>query len=372
VIVEFSGGGVVFTSTAYLWDGTEPVFAASSAGACAPGGLYSDVCSISNTGNITVNWDYQAKAGGVPFKTVPSGSFIELGVNITGLFAGNTPCFSSFLAETRSSTALTAQLKDFALGTFSLCSVEIVKVCENGRINAAGNGFVWDVRGSVQNTGSGTVFNAVVTDNEGNPLNPALHVADDINSATTTTIAPGAFAFFFTTVQSTTNGLTNNASVVAFPSATSSVQITDETTDLCEPVIVEASIEVVKDCGPTFNPLVDDAAILEVKNGFIVVKIRFNVQVTNPGTSDVPLTNVTVVDDNGTPANAADDVIIIGPTTLAIGETKTFSGFYYPSIPDGPLDPESATFTNTVRAQGTGFVVGTVTDTDTVSCAVCQ
>ena len=39
------------------------------------------------------------------------------------------PCFSSFLAETRSSSSITAQLKDFAEGSFQLCRIDVTKNC---------------------------------------------------------------------------------------------------------------------------------------------------------------------------------------------------------------------------------------------------
>ena len=45
--------------------------------------------------------------------------------------------------------------------------------------------------------------------------------------------------------------------------------------------------------------------------------------VTNSG--GVPLTVVTVIDDNGTPLDSADDVTIARGETLNVGETKTFS-----------------------------------------------
>src|SRR5205814_184691 len=50
-----------------------------------------------------------------------AGEFLEEGVDLTAL--GLQGCFSSFLAETRSSQSPTATLSDFVIGNFPLCSL---------------------------------------------------------------------------------------------------------------------------------------------------------------------------------------------------------------------------------------------------------
>ena len=52
----------------------------------------------------------------------PDFTFLEGGINMSHVVPGSDGCFASFLAETRSSTSTTAQLKDFALGEFPICS----------------------------------------------------------------------------------------------------------------------------------------------------------------------------------------------------------------------------------------------------------
>ncbi|MGZ4213568.1 MAG: hypothetical protein ACXVQV_10075, partial [Actinomycetota bacterium] len=54
--------------------------------------------------------------------TFPTGSLYEGGINITRLVPG-VECLKSFMAETRSSQSVTAQLKDLALGPFDTCPV---------------------------------------------------------------------------------------------------------------------------------------------------------------------------------------------------------------------------------------------------------
>ncbi|MDF1561853.1 MAG: hypothetical protein P1V51_02345 [Deltaproteobacteria bacterium] len=105
-------------------------------------------CAITNLGSETAPWPYLAKDGS-PF--FPYESFFEGGVNVTQLL-GSSRCFSSFLAETRSSHSETAQLKDFVLGGFELCAFEVTKACE-ASLDASGNGFTVTFEGLVDNTG---------------------------------------------------------------------------------------------------------------------------------------------------------------------------------------------------------------------------
>src|SRR5207237_5948496 len=52
-----------------------------------------------------------------------AGEFLEEGVNLSAL--GLEGCFSTFLAETRSSQSPTATLSDFVTGSFNTCKLEL-------------------------------------------------------------------------------------------------------------------------------------------------------------------------------------------------------------------------------------------------------
>jgi uncharacterized repeat protein (TIGR01451 family) len=73
-------------------------------------------CAIANeSGPIDVPWGY-------PADEVPQNIFFEGGINLSELFPGQAiPCFSSFLANTRTSPSETADLKDFVTGTIDTC-----------------------------------------------------------------------------------------------------------------------------------------------------------------------------------------------------------------------------------------------------------
>ena len=74
-------------------------------------------CGTVNSGLIPVAWPYTPSQGAAG--SIPSGGFVEGGINLTEL--GIPGCFSSFMAETRSSPSVDATLKDFVLGSFEAC-----------------------------------------------------------------------------------------------------------------------------------------------------------------------------------------------------------------------------------------------------------
>ncbi len=65
--------------------------------------------------------------GPTPSNDLNAGEFLEGAINLTNLDI--VECFSTFLADSRSWNSLTADLKDFALGSLPLCHVAGSKVC---------------------------------------------------------------------------------------------------------------------------------------------------------------------------------------------------------------------------------------------------
>ena len=126
VVSEFDSGGDVSTIIVYEWDGNSLVQVLTGA-ECVAGGAVQDVCALANTDPEDAPWGYTPKSG--PAGTFPIASFFEGGVLLDEIFGENgAPCFSTFMAETRSSTSTTAELKNFVLGNFDTCGdVTIVK-----------------------------------------------------------------------------------------------------------------------------------------------------------------------------------------------------------------------------------------------------
>ncbi|RJS47036.1 prealbumin-like fold domain-containing protein [Nocardioides cavernaquae] len=134
VLSEFTNGGAVSTIEVWEWNPAQasaggngvlkklfPTGAATTAD-CTVAGHSPLACATVNAAGISAPWPYTPKQG--PAGTIPKGGFFEGGVNLSELL-GTTPCFSSFLAETRSSPSLDATLKDFVSGSFPLCSANI-------------------------------------------------------------------------------------------------------------------------------------------------------------------------------------------------------------------------------------------------------
>ena len=118
VAAELTNGGGVPNIVVYKWNGSglTEIADESTNAKCTGGTLSADVCGIANSGNVTV------PGGG----TVPSPYFFEGGLNVTKLL-GATPCFSSFLANTRTSQDTNASLTDFVGGQIDTCASITIK-----------------------------------------------------------------------------------------------------------------------------------------------------------------------------------------------------------------------------------------------------
>jgi len=369
ILANFTGGGTEVTIEILEWVGSGGdqkggtlQLISSGSGNCASASAGSQYCAITNLVPETSPWPYTPKSGN-PNK-FPIASFFEGGANITQIFNGMTPCFASFLAETRSSSSVTAQLKDFVLGSFPVCGVKITKDCSAGTVNADQTGFVWTFSGTVKNTGMGTLYDVTVTDDQATPNDTSDDVTFDLG-----TLGPGATTSYGPATFTTTvvNPPTNGASVAAAIVAGGDKIVTDGPVyDECPKVQRDPHISVTKACQTG----------LAIMEPYVVVKISSSGQVCNPtgGTSGydpVNLVSVTVTDDKGTIGDTSDDEIFnIGD--LAAGACKGWGpSEYYPATVNS-LTPSAAQFTDTVTAKGTAVLgFGDVEDSASDTCFLC-
>ena len=129
ILGTFTQGGATATVRVFRWVGTGGNATANgtvagpvdSFGDCVPGAAGADGCATVNSAKTASGgWAYVAKStAGLGTNEIPSGGFVEGGIDLTDL--GLEGCFSSFVAETRSSPSVDAQLKDFVLGQFEAC-----------------------------------------------------------------------------------------------------------------------------------------------------------------------------------------------------------------------------------------------------------
>jgi uncharacterized repeat protein (TIGR01451 family) len=152
LVSDFTVGGSTSTIKVFRWTGND-----------ATGGLVplnngnpinGKTFAIVNGGPISVPWSYTNKSGA----TQPAaGEFLEEGVDLTAL--GLEGCFSSFLAETRSSQSPTATLSDFVIGNFPLCSLAATPFTGLSKV---GDSITYPL--TVKNTGAMPLFIQSVSD----------------------------------------------------------------------------------------------------------------------------------------------------------------------------------------------------------------
>jgi uncharacterized repeat protein (TIGR01451 family) len=149
LISNFTQGGSVSTIAVYKWVGDD-----STGSLQFVGGSASNTFAIVNGSPVSVPWSYTNKSGrGQP----AAGEFLEEGVDLTALNLQG--CFSSFLAETRSSQSPTATLSDFVLGSFPVCSLAAP---EFTGLSKVGDPVTYPL--TVQNTGAMPLFIQSVSD----------------------------------------------------------------------------------------------------------------------------------------------------------------------------------------------------------------
>ena len=117
VTSDMTNGGAVSVVNVFRWTESGLVLVASLTDADCGDSPDPDIaCGIANSGGpIDVPWDY-------PEDQIPANIFFEGGINLSEVFGtGGIPCFSSFLASTRTSPSETADLKDFVTGSINTC-----------------------------------------------------------------------------------------------------------------------------------------------------------------------------------------------------------------------------------------------------------
>jgi len=169
VLTDYTKGGTVAAVNVYKWvtsggdvaPNLQLVATGADCSLAVPASP--DVCAIVNADDIAASapWKYIPK-GGAEGDPIPARAFLEGGIDITDLVP-EAVCLSSYIAETRSSASVTAELKDLVIGEFDLCSISLTKtpstpdVCDGKPVTYT---YV------VTNDGSATVSTGTLTDDK--------------------------------------------------------------------------------------------------------------------------------------------------------------------------------------------------------------
>jgi len=396
LVSAFVNGGGTAVLTAYEWDSACLKGVKNPApGQCAETNLRllgsSDTSAITNSSPISnEGWSYLAKFGGGT-STIPVGGFFEGGADLTALFAasgaGDVPCFSSFMLETRSSQEPSAVLKDFVLGGFPECHISLTKGCQCTAFHPDGSGFDYSFSGTVTNDGGGTVFNVTVTD-QGNTYSCGTLNAGQSKNFPADCTGPA------NTFSARTFPTTNQASATATTDLSGGTTLTATT----NPVTCSAQ-NPAGACTPSARLTLDKTCVtaLQVLGTNIVVRVDYTGQVHNRGNVNINSVQVTEDDNADGSVDATFSVGTLTPAGTA-GADKCYTnnaaicpalvpvpGFnqppvagtasYFPST-GTPADPGRVQFSDTVRATGTDAFNNVVSSHPvgsgvTANCLIC-
>lgn len=378
VTVNYTNGGITGNINVFVWKGDQngslqaPLSSTNSKNLgglfCAPGSGTTDptstVCGITNATAFDLASNLWTPPSGD--KHMAPGQFYEGGIDLFSL-SGGQHCFASFMATSRSSATLDSETKNFVLGNFPVCKIDVGKACDtsvanNPSVNSTGTGINTVFKVTITNSGLATVSNVAlaedVTDlNTGSATCKIISITDQNGNTTSGLDIPftGTSTIIFggSTV-TTTQPLNIVGSLDGGKSASAQVKCASDTNPFINKVFAEAtsgssgspdliavhetnndankppvetcslkvspSMDVVKTCNPgTARLLGDGSFTFHVCNVFTITS-----------TTTEQLNNVTVKDKDGTGTTNT----IFNNVTLAPSEIKTATHCYDPTAPN--------------------------------------
>lgn len=400
IVSEFTNGGRVSSIVAYKWVGGADGFLdpnpIASGGECD--GQAFNVCAKVN--DVVLNGSGTGNGDQVPWlvktkKSNPSsdaynattdldiGEFFEGGIDLTA--AGISGCFNRYLADTRSSTSLTATIFDYTLGNFANCSMGASKACVSTVVNTATSNYTSTFTVTLSNTSpSGVIFD--VSFNEPANAIPAGETCEitTINGAGVTPIpianggTPVELASSLAAGASVTAGISCTGSANGFAnvihatagSADGLADISKDATSLACPATVTGGFAISKVC---------KGMVLEASGSAITLKANVEITASNPGGSNENVQIDSLTDSKVTTGfTTCGTNTPVDPTTivLAPGGSYCFAGSYTPTAADlnSQTAPSTAFFTDQATGHATGLIdgAGFPAQSAVVSCYLCD
>ncbi len=425
IVSDFSQGGAISSIVAYEWICTGTGADCDSTGslqvaAISPAPPYIEcdpllgttpLCAVVNgTGGLSVPFGFTGKSsasGFVSATTYAPGELLEGGIDLNAIFGSNIPCFTRFMAETRSSTSVTSSLQDLTKPvSFPLCGLGVTKACTSqpGTISADGKSISYSYSATITNTGIGGLYsitlNDTLPDGTTQSFTPTLPDTCSLPGGGTALCLAAKHSVTVTGIDFTATSsnckagvtncpsplsATNTATAVGFTAPNSGGDEVDSTppagTATCTTPVTN-TVSVKKACDAA-----NGGATLVDAGSQVVVKVFYTARVCNTGQSQ--LTNITLVDhhdgDTDTP-NGTGLTLNAGQCTGATGAPADLSGSYFPNAIDnntgrfGFVDTISITSaTATLGSNPTPpnpnpcATVGSSSDLscDTITCPIC-
>src|SRR5262245_38397002 len=396
VVSDFTNGGVITDVNGYVWVGSggdtggtlQKVFTGQDCDDTAAGGDLA--CGVvTKNGYPPVYFPFTPKFpdSGQPPNTYPPGTFFEGGVNLSRFGIG--ACFSSFMAQTRSSQSPTSALTDLALGSFDLCRVTATKIGD--ALSKVGDPAHYVI--TITNSGGSPLLLDDVTDSvggvffhDGVQTTSQVLASHNITNFSTTcgaTLTPGAsctIAYDYTVQAGDADPLINTVSITyraTAPDVTSTdpnVQAINASaqysTNLFQPSVA------VKKC---FNTLADfNSPCTTTASAVIGDSVTYNFWIKNTSSGDSP--NLVKVSIQDLLPNNSAHLVLTPPAAcdnLAPGATCSFQVQHtvdandFPSVIDNfVVHYHPAGFPNDIQGSTTATL--NVTGTSTVSTTLHQ
>ena len=314
--IDYTMGGTFAGASIRQHDGTNWIFVEDIVGVGC--NAADTICAFANSASIDGGpWDNFDESGAI-ITDIPANGFAEFGINVSDVL-GSTPCITTIQFHTRTSQSFTAELTDFALGGFDLCSIDVTKNADP--LSKVGDSVNYDF--TVTNTGVSTLFLHSISDTLLGDLSvPAPAACDSLASG-----ASCAFSATRTVLAGDADPLPNTVTVDYDPSVA-----------LAGPHITDSASDSVNLFAP--GVMVDKTGDALSKAGD---SVSYTITVTNIGSVDSPsLVGGTITDtllgDLLDPANPF--VVLNGcAATLATGASCviTAARTVLPGDPD-PLD----------------------------------
>ena len=328
ILGTFTQGGATSNIRVFRWVGTGGNESGTIQGPdaafsdCVPGSANDNGCATVNNTSIEVDWTYQFK-GADQGSWIPAGGFLEGGVDLTAL--GLEGCFSSFLAETRSSPEITAILKDFVLGDFEACETSLTTTPANGTgvaLTDSGTNGIPDI--SI-GTGSVSVTDLAALDVKGVSTwggTLAFSLCGPLASSTATCDTGGTLIDSQTVSELTVQPITSLAATVT--SAGRYCWRGDFTPNSATAALgVEGASD--SSLGECFEVLPVTASISTVASGTVVIGNPISDTANLSGTANMPGTPVINPSTPGAGANGTITFNLYGPDDNACSGTPVFT-----------------------------------------------